>query len=344
MFLPIREGIAEVLRELEQLRKDTEHTEGWAESFGNQLGKALVREMKLAWAQSFQSVRDDGCQTAPQIVVSSTPELRKRPRELTVSQQDTAAKKTEMKRPKASPREEEWMKVPARKSLQMKKPKPESKKPEWPRRARPEAVLIKPTEGVSYAAILKYLKKHVKPDELGVTVHGIWETRSKDLLVELKFSKKGRGRLDTALREVIGASRTVRHLIPRIEVKIADIEASIEAEDVENAVRGFFDHASELELKVSLTKRPSPGNRKAYVLLEKARALKLLKVTYIKIGWVSCRVRQKMKINRSYRCLGFGHMAANCRGPDRSRSCCFAKEDKPRDDHIPGTIRCTAFR
>ena len=99
MFRPIREGIAEVLYELKQLRKDTEHMEGWAESFGNQLGKALGREVKLARAQSVKSVRDEGCQTAPQIVVSSTPELRKRPRELTGSPQDTAAKKPEMKRP-----------------------------------------------------------------------------------------------------------------------------------------------------------------------------------------------------------------------------------------------------
>ena len=87
--------------------------------------------------------------------------------------------------------------VPARKSLRKKKPKPEAKKPDWKRRARPEAVLIKLTEGVSYAAILKDLKKHVKPDKLGVTVHGIRETRSKDLLVELKCSKEGRWRLDT---------------------------------------------------------------------------------------------------------------------------------------------------
>ena len=103
-FLPIREGIAEVLHKLKQLRKDTEHTEGWAESFGNQLGKALGREVKLARAQSIKSVRDEGCQTAPQIVVSSTPELRKWPRELTVNPQYTAAKKPEMKRPKAFPR------------------------------------------------------------------------------------------------------------------------------------------------------------------------------------------------------------------------------------------------
>ena len=94
MFLPIREGIAEVLHELKQLRKDTEHTEDWAESFGNQLGKAL-------------------------------------------GPQDTAAKKPEMKRPKASPREEEWMKVPARKSLRKKKPKPEAKKPDFAKACSP---------------------------------------------------------------------------------------------------------------------------------------------------------------------------------------------------------------
>ena len=148
------------------------------------------------------------------------------------------------------------MEVSVRKNLWKKKPKPKAKKPDWLKRTRPEAVLIKPTEGVSYAAILKDLTKHVKPDELGVTVHGIRETRSKDLLVELKSSKEGRGRLDTALKEVIGASGTVRQLIPRIEVKIADIEPNIQAEDVEDALNGFFDHALELELKVSLTKRP----------------------------------------------------------------------------------------
>ena len=60
----------------------------------------------------------------------------------------------------------------------------------------------------------------------------------------------------TALEEVIGASGTVYHLIPRIDVEITGIEPSIEAEDVEDAVRGFFDHASELELKVSLAGRP----------------------------------------------------------------------------------------
>ena len=93
---------------------------------------------------------------------------------------------------------------------------------------------------MSYAAILNDLKKHVKPDELGVTVHGIRETRSKDLLVELKCSTEGRGRLDTALKEVNGARGTVGHLISRIKVEIAGMEPSIEAEDVADAVRDFL--------------------------------------------------------------------------------------------------------
>ena len=116
----------------------------------------------------------------------------------------TAAKKPKMKRPKASPKEGEWVEFLARKNLLKKKPKPEVEKRYWPRRARPGAVLIKPAEGVSYVAILKDLKKRVKPNELDVTVHGIREMRFKDLLVGLKCSKGDRGRLDTALKEDIG--------------------------------------------------------------------------------------------------------------------------------------------
>ena len=66
-----------------------------------------------------------------------------------------------------------------------------------------EAVLIKSAEGMSYASILRELKKRVKPDELGAKVLGSRETRSKDLLREMKCSTKDRGWLDTAFKEAI---------------------------------------------------------------------------------------------------------------------------------------------
>ena len=52
---------------------------------------------------------------------------------------------------------------------------------------------------------------------------------------------------------------------PRIEFEVADLEPIIESEDVEDAVRNFFDQEPELELRVSLSKTPYRGNRKAYV-------------------------------------------------------------------------------
>ena len=114
-------------------------------------------------------------------------------------------------------------------------------------------------------------------------MQGIRDTRSKDLLVELRCSKEGRRRLDTTLKEVIGASGTVRHLIPMIQVEIADIKPSILAENVEDAISGFLGHGSELELKMSLRDHTKKTERKQ---------------THIKIGWVSCRVRRKMEVNR----------------------------------------------
>ena len=68
----------------------------------------------------------------------------------------------------------------------------------------------------SYAAILKSLKSSVNPEELGISVLGIRDTRSKDLLVEMKCVAKDRGRLDSVFRDAIAESRTVPHLVPHL--------------------------------------------------------------------------------------------------------------------------------
>ena len=115
--------------------------------------------------------------------------------------------------------------------------------------------------------------------ELGVTIEGIGETRSKDLLVDIKCAAKDRGRLDSAFRGVVCETRSVRHLVPTIELEILGIA---------EAVRSCLREDASSEMKVSMTRRPFRGTRKTFVTLEKARGLTLLKVTHIKIGWMSC--------------------------------------------------------
>ena len=96
----------------------------------------------------------------------------------------------------------------------MKRKNP-ARTPEKFRRACPEVVLIKSAEKTSYASILRELKVRVNPDELGATVQRIRDTCSKELLIELKCSKRDKKPLKTAFKEAIGASGIVRHLIPR---------------------------------------------------------------------------------------------------------------------------------
>ena len=88
---------------------------------------------------------------------------------------------------------------------------------------RPEAVLIKSSEGVSCAVILKNLKSRVNPEELEARIGGIRETRSKDLLVE-----------------VIRESGSIRHLVPTVEVEILDIDPTVEDEEIAEAVWSFL--------------------------------------------------------------------------------------------------------
>ena len=154
----------------------------------------------------------------------STPDPRKRLRELTFSPEVTAANKPAEKRPKTSKHPQEWAEVPPSKGPRKKKSKTAPRKLERPKRARSEVVIIKTVEGVSYSAILKNLKSRVNPEELGVKVREIRETRTKDLLVEIKCAAGDRGNLDSAFRDAVGESGSVCHLVPMVEVQILDVD------------------------------------------------------------------------------------------------------------------------
>ena len=159
-------------------------------------------------------------------------------------------------------------------------------------------MLIKPSEGVSYAEILKSLISRVNAEKLGVTIGETKKTRSKDFLFEVKCAAKDRGRLNSAFRDVVGETKSVHHLVPMFEVEILDLDPTAESEEV--AETGALQEEPSSEVKVSMTKRPLRGTRKAFVRLEELPALILLKVTHIKIGWVSCRIHQKAECNRCF--------------------------------------------
>ena len=121
------------------------------------MGIAAGKRTKEAAERFRADVREESCQTAQQPEARSTSDLRKRPRELTVIPEETAARKLEEKRLRAFIKQEEWVEVLARKNLWKQK------------RTRLEAVLMKPAEGVNYAIILTILNSKTFEKVIGAS-------------------------------------------------------------------------------------------------------------------------------------------------------------------------------
>lgn len=229
---------------------------------------------------------------------------------------------------------------------------------------RPDAVVIKPAEGNSYADVLKRLKENVRPEEADITVRSIRRTRAGAILLQLAQGGNVE-QFSEAIKESLKEAAEVRDMKSKITVEIRDIDCSSTKEDVITAVCKTAE-TTEGEMTVRLTNPNSRDQRRAFVVLPTNKAKKLLKIERIKIGWINCRVRYQEEDKRCFKCFGLGHGQWECRGPDRKArglcikcgeeghimkqcrkqpNCCLCTEQgKSQTDHLPGSRSCKADR
>lgn len=236
------------------------------------------------------------------------------------------------------------------------------RRPRRNRRKRPEAVLIKPTQGTSYADVLKSIRSQVNPDEMGVKVKAVRQTRAGDILVELRATSEAKAIFGTAVRGAIGRSGEVRSLVPKAQVDIGDIDSATDEAEVKAALDFFFGEAGDYKINLSRVNRW--GNIKAFVEMEESKAVKLDQAGHIRVGWINCRARRRVKVIRCFRCHGYGHISKDCTGADRSEACwkcgqrghrarncsgkpkCYLCAEKCSDsgvEHLPGSMRCKVY-
>lgn len=190
------------------------------------------------------------------------------------------------------------------------------------RRIRPEALLIEPAHGRSYAEILREVKKGVEPEDFGVKVKGSRPTKTGGILLEVRAKAEDRANFASAIGEVLGERGTLRELIPRAQLVIRDVMETTEAGEIEEALEKFFGGQIGSPPKINLSKRSNRGCILAFVELDAAPAAKLERARRLKVGWVNCRVAPGRCETRCYRCHALGHLARDCIGEDRS-DCCW---------------------
>lgn len=258
--------------------------------------------------------------------------------------------------------QERWEKVEKKKSRRKVGPPKENK--DLRRKKKPktrnDAVKVIAESDVSYADIIKQLNKNDKLKKANA-VQAIRRTKKDELLIVLR---KGEQTSDFAniVEEELHGKAQVKPLTATRTVEIRDLDETAELQDVIGALKELLGSSAPADIGCVLF-RSYGGMQVALVSLPDAAANTLIELGRIRINLVNCRTRERTEVRRCLRCLGFGHVASRCEGPDRKGHCwncgeaghlnkdckkepsCTACADRKLDSaHKPGSRRCPTFK
>ncbi|KAF5188653.1 Gag-pol polyprotein, partial [Thalictrum thalictroides] len=253
-------------------------------------------------------------------------------------------------------------------------------------RDKPPAILIRPAAGKSYADTVRLVRScGVDMCDL-MTTFTMRETRDGSLLMELQGNLRNAEdaqRVASAFSAKLGSGvGSITQLGVLAEVEILDLDASVTAEEVEEALinniarhtpDGDFDHEGTIkDQRAVCDVRIWQTKSKQQIATAKVPTHQLKENTSLGdwkmvVGFSYCRVRPRtLPPERCYRCQQFGHNSRNCTSDtDRSGACwrcgisghdmknCTASDDNclacqlaglPKVSHKPGTGACAARR
>jgi len=194
-------------------------------------------------------------------------------------------------------------------------------------RTRPTAIVVNLGSQEDFPELTKHIKSDMDGDVVGNAITGIRKTKSGDLLIEIRGDENEVNKIKSEVSRTAGDDAKVMILQQRTLLEIRDIDAWAVKEDIIDFITRETSGAREAISVISL--RSTYGSTQtALVLMPTCQARGIVDKGRLRVSLVSCRVWvAERKLSRCFRCLTFGHMSGQCKGPDRITCCRRCGED-----------------
>ncbi|KAH8390431.1 hypothetical protein KR215_011401, partial [Drosophila sulfurigaster] len=177
----------------------------------------------------------------------------------------------------------EWKKVP--------------KRARRTKSAKPDAIIVRGSNEVSYADILRSVKAEPKLKELANHVRGIRKTAKGELLFELEKSAdpitKG---IHEAVQDFLGPSVEVIALTESSVIEVKDIDEVTSEEELLEALITQFGEVRITKSCIVSFRKAYGGTQTATLRLPVNSANKMVEAGKVRVGWVICRIRRKVQL------------------------------------------------
>ncbi|KAG5862361.1 hypothetical protein JTB14_030584 [Gonioctena quinquepunctata] len=104
-------------------------------------------------------------------------------------------------------------------------------------------------------------------------------------------------------------------------VHVLGLDTITHKEEIVKAIEDQAKLQNTEDITVRSLRPTSIGTQNATVELQESIAESLIKTGHIKVGWLSCTVRERIQLQRCYKCQQMGHVRENCTGENRTGDC-----------------------
>lgn len=177
----------------------------------------------------------------------------------------------------------------------------------------------------SYAAIVREMKANINPEDAGTQVQRISKTIDGNIRLEIKERKKGGGRsLIEEIKQKVKSVVNIGMKSNKCTVIISNLDDTCTQDEIKDALANRLKEPelNEENVKVHIWENKN-GGKTASVEIDIELAKPLLEDKYIKVGWLHCKIAERIQLDQCFRCNMFGHRAKDCQAPETLEKMCL---------------------